>query len=342
MTNIKRRTFLRNLAAASGAPLLAGGLPSFSGPGTPSAPPLTRFKLGVISDELSKDFEEALKTMKSYGLSWVEIRTVWGTYNTEASPEQLQRIKDPLEKFQFKVSVLDTALFKCALPGTKPVAGGKDAYPYAGQMDLLKRAMDRAPTLGTDKLRVFAFYRVAEPESRYSQIAEELSKAAELALSGGMRLVLEDEGSCNVATGHELAEMLKRVPAANFGANWDVGNGVSHGEVSYPDGYAALDKKRIWHMHIKDIRCGAAATSKEFAEAFKKKKERVVEKSKCHTAIVGAGQVDLLGQLRALLRNNYQGTMSLEPEYEAPGLTHFEATRRSLVALLRLMAHAAG
>ncbi|MHB8653986.1 MAG: sugar phosphate isomerase/epimerase family protein [Terriglobia bacterium] len=342
MANIKRRTFLRNLAVASGAPLLAGGLPSFSEPDTPSASPLSRFKLGVISDEFSRDFEEALKTMKSYGLSWVEIRTVWGTYNTEASPEQLQRIKDLLEKYQFKVSVLDTALFKCALPGTKPVAGGKDAYPYAGQMDLLKRAIDRAPALGTDKLRAFAFYRVAEPESHYTQIAEELSRAAELAHSGGLRLVLEDEGSCNVAMGHELAEMLKLVPAANFGANWDVGNGIAHGEVSYPDGYAALDKNRIWHMHIKDIHCGAAATSKEFAEAFKKKKERVVEKSKCHTAIVGTGQVDLLGQLRALLSNNYQGTMSLEPEYEAPGLTHFEATRRSLVALLKLMARAAG
>lgn len=79
----------------------------------------------------------------------------------------------------------------------------------------------------------------------------------------------------------------------------------------------------------------------EFTEAFKKKNERVVEKSKCHTAIVGAGQVNLIGQLRALLSNNYQGTISLEPEYEAPGITHFEATRQSLDALLKLMARAA-
>jgi sugar phosphate isomerase/epimerase len=341
MTKIKRRKFLKSLAVASGAPLLASGLAAFSGPNSPSASPLTRFKLGVISDEFSKDFEEALKTMKSYGLSWVEIRTVWGTYNTEASPEQLRRIKDLLDKFQFKVSALDTALFKCALPGTKPVASGKDAYPYGAQMDLLKRAMDRAPALGTDKLRVFAFYRVTEPETHFPRISEELSKAAELAHSGGMRLVLEDEGSCNVGTGHELAKMLKLVPAANFGANWDVGNGLEHGEISYPDGYAALDKKRIWHVHLKDIRCGATATSKEKAEAFKKKGERVIEQSKCETAIVGTGQVDLLGQLRALLRNNYQGTMSLEPEYEAPGVTHSEGTGRSLEALLKLMAKAA-
>ena len=341
MTKTKRRDFLKSFVAASGARLLAGGLTSLAEPIAPSASPLTRFKLGVISDEFSKDFEEALKTMKSYGLSWVEIRTVWGTYNTEASPEQVQRIKDLLEKYQFKVSTLDTALFKCALPGTKPVAGGKDAYPYAGQMDLLKRAMDRAHALGTDKLRVFAFYRVADPEAYFPRISEELSKAAELAQTGGMRLVLEDEGTCNVGTGHELAKMLTLVPAANLGANWDVGNGMEHGEISYPDGYAALDKKRIWHTHIKDMRCGVTATAREKAEAFKKKGERVVEQSKCETAIVGTGQVDLLGQLRALLGNNYQGTMSLEPEYEAPGITHAEGTRRSLEALLKLMARAA-
>ena len=67
---------------------------------------------------------------------------------------------------------------------------------------------------------------------------------------------------------------------------------------------------------------------------------RVSERSKCQTAIVGAGQVDLAGQLRALLRDGYEGTMSLEPEYEAPGVTHFEATRQSLEGLLKIMATA--
>src|SRR5438105_1592654 len=173
-------------------------------------------------------------------------------------------------------------------------------------------------------------------------ISDELTGAAEVADKAKMRLALEDEGSCNVGSGHELAAMLKLLPAANLGANWDVGNGYWHGEVSYPAGYAALDKKRIWHMHLKDVRCGAIATAKEKAEAFRKQGTRVSEQSKCQTAIVGTGQVDLAGQLRALLRDGYEGTMSLEPEYEAPSVTHFEATRRSLEGLLKIMATAAG
>ncbi|HKS95987.1 MAG TPA: sugar phosphate isomerase/epimerase family protein [Terriglobia bacterium] len=336
---MQRRSFLKTAGVLSAAACLSDFAES-SLSGKPAASPLTRFKLGVISDEFSQDLEEALKTMKGFGLEWVELRTVWGIYNTEATPQQLQRIKDLLAQYRFKVSVVDTALYKCNLPGTQNVVGEKDAYPYAQQMDLLKRGSDRAHALGTDKVRVFSFWRTAHPGRSTSRIAEELSKASEAGRKQGVRLVLENEGSCNVATGHELAQMLKLVPAANFGVNWDVGNGYWHGEVSYPDGYAALDKSRIWHMHLKDVRCGAAASSEQKAEAFRKPGERVTEESKCHTAIVGTGQVDLKGQLGAVLKNNYQGTMSLEPEYEAPGVTHFEATRRSLEALLKIMSSA--
>ncbi len=330
MANMKRRTFLKCmgiLAGSLGVSIAAAAgsrhreSPKATDSALPAKSPLSVFKLGVISDELSRDFEQALSIMKKYGLSWVEIRNVWGTYNTEASPAQIQNLKDLLKKYEFKVSVLDTALYKCALPGTTPVVNQKDAYPYSGQMDLLKRAMERAQALGTDKLRVFAFWRVADPEQHFPRIAEELSKAAEVARGGGMRLLLEDEGSCNVATGHELAHTLKLVPAANLGANWDVGNPTWHGEISFPDGYAALDKQRIWHMHLKDVRCDP-------------------DHEHCKTAIVGTGQVNLLGQFRALAKDKYQGTMSLEPEYQAPGITHLEATQRSLEALLKIMATA--
>ncbi|PYV24610.1 MAG: hypothetical protein DMG24_10975 [Acidobacteria bacterium] len=330
---MQRRTFLKY----AGVLPASAWLDSFDASG---AAPTGRFKLGVISDEFSQDFEEALRTMRGFGLQWVEIRTVWGVYNTEATPQQLQRIKDLLNKYDFRVSVVDTALYKCNLPGTANVLKEKDAYPYSKQMELLERAIERGQALGTDKLRVFAFWRVARPRDYYPRIAEELTKAAEVAQQAGLRLVLEDESSSNVGSGRELADMLKLVPAANLGANWDVGNGYWNGEVSFPTGYAALDKKRIWHMHLKDVRCGARAAAQEKAEAFRKKGARVTESSKCQTAIVGAGQVDLAGQFRALARDGYDGTMSLEPEYEAPGISHFEATRRSLEGLLKIMAGA--
>ena len=313
---MERRVFLKELGILSGAASFATGLMAEA-----AASPLSRFKLGAISDGFSQDFDEALKIMKNYGLSWVEIRHVFGVYNTEANPAQIQRIKDSLDKYGFRVSVIDSALYKCALPGTTPVKGQRDDYAYAKQMDLLKRACDRAHELGSDKIRGFSFWRVAEPAKLSERIAGELGKAAEVANRAGMRLVIENEESCNAATGHELAQILGMAPAHNLGANWDIGNGYGRGEVSFPDGYNALDKKRIWHMHLKDMTCQANLKH-------------------CSEALGGHGQVDLVGQFRQLLRDGYQETMSLECEFKAHGLTHLETTKRSLQGMLTAMSKA--
>jgi len=329
---MKRREFLKRFGTIPAASCL-GGVAEVVGTVTGTVqskqtavgqrpallPALQRFKLGAISDGFTEDFEEALKIMQGYGLSWVEVRRIWGKYNTEATPADIRHLKELLEKYQFKCSVVDTALYKCALPGTEPEAGTKDDYPYAGQMDLLKRAAERSQAWGTDKIRGFTFWRLKEPEKHFPRIAEELAKAGEVARSAGARLVIENESICNAATGHELAAVLKLVREANVGANWDDGNGFWHGEAAFPDGYRALDKKRIWHMHVKGVACDSG---------FKG----------CHETLAGQGQNDLPGQFRALLRDDYQGTMSLECEFVAPGLSHRETTRRSLESLLRTVA----
>ena len=310
---MKRRTFLKNSIVAAGAAICAQGAPGWALP----EQPLSRFKLGAISDGFSPDLEQALKIMKGYGLSWVEIRALWGKYNTEATPEEIKRVKQLLDQYQFKCSVVDSAFFKCTLPGTKIVSREDNPYPFSTQMDLLKRAAERCHAWGTDKVRGFTFFRVAEPEKIYPRIAEELTKAADVARQEGVRIVIENEESCNGATGRETAAILKKTPASIVGFNWDVGNGYSHGEASYPNGYNALDKSRIWHLHLKGMQCGPGM-------------------KKCHETFPDEGVINLVGQMRALLRDHYTGTMSLECEFTAPGMTHQQTTERAVQGLLRV------
>lgn len=316
--SIQRRTFLKSIAAASGPAWLSARSGTLA-----ATSPTTRFKLGAISDGFSQNLDEALSIMKGYGLRWVEIRNVDGIYNTEATPAQVRRMKGLVDHHGFRVSVIDSALYKCELPGTKSVRGEKDIYPYSGQMDLLKRACDRAHALGAHKIRGFTFWRVASPGAISQRIAAELEKAAEVANQAGMRLVIENEGSCNAATGHELSRILAVAPAANLGINWDIGNGYTHGEISYPDGYDALDHKRIWHMHLKGMKCDAGVKN-------------------CKETFAGEGQIDLTGQFKRLLQDGYEGTMSLECEFKTPGSTHLETTKRSLDGLLRAISAATG
>jgi len=283
-------------------------------------PPVSPFKLAAISDGFSQDFEKALKIMKGYGLSWVEIRGLWGKYNTEATQEEIRRVKELLDQYNFKCSVVDSGFYKCVLPGTNAVSieGGYHT-PYSGQMDLLKRAMDRCHAWGTDKVRIFTFWRVANPQEIYRRISEDLAKAADVAKKGGGgRLVIENEESCNAATGRELAAILKLAPAPNLGYNWDVGNGYDRGEVSYPDGYNALEKGRIWNIHLKGMHCQSGL-------------------KQCEETIADSGEIDLVGQMRALRRDNYNESMSLEGEFNAFCLNDPQTTERSLQGLLRVV-----
>src|SRR5271166_6637098 len=84
---------------------------------------LSQFKLGVITDEVTQDFEKSLVWAKGFGLSWVELRFVWNKYVTEFKPDEVKRAKELLAKHGMRVSVVDSPYFKTLLPGTTSKIG---------------------------------------------------------------------------------------------------------------------------------------------------------------------------------------------------------------------------
>jgi sugar phosphate isomerase/epimerase len=312
---MRRREFVAGGATA----LFLSGIPA-------RAAELSQFKLGVITDEVTQDFEKALVWAKGFGLGWVELRFVWNRYVTEFKPDEVKRAKELLAKHGMRVSVVDTPYFKTLLPGTtsKFNEGKKDPMQsdFGRQSEVLEKAFARATDFGTDKVRIFSFLRVQEPKLVFDRVAEELSKAAKIAEREEIRLVLENEFSCNVATGAESAAMLKAVKSPALGMNWDPGNAYAAGELQpYPDGYDPLDKKRIWHMHLKD-----AAPNPKGGEAI--------------WMPIGSGKIDYLGQFRALLKDGYGGTMSLETHYLNAAKDKEASSRESMDGLLKIIREA--
>ncbi len=282
---------------------------------------LSAFKLGVITDEITQDFEQALIWAKGFGLNWVELRLIWGKYVTEFTPDEVKRAKDLLAKYELRVSVLDSPYFKTVLPGTNSRfdEGKKDLLQsdFSQQQGLLERAIARARDFGTDKVRIFSFLRVSEPKTVFDRVAKELNRTATIAKGENIRLVLENEFSCNVATGLESAAMLNAVKAPALGLNWDPGNAYAAGERKpFPNGYDPLDKKRIWHMHLKD------------AQENPKSDEPVWRP-------IGGGKIDYVGQFRAALRDGYEGTMSLETHYLNAAKNKEASSRESMEGLLK-------
>ena len=278
-----------------------------------------QFKLGVITDEVTQDLEKALAWAKGYGLEWVEFRNVWGKYITEFTPDEVKRAKELLAKYGLRVSVLDSAYFKTTLPGTtSKFAEGKGdfaANEHEKQEALLERAFARAKDFGTDKVRIFSFWRVDDPRTVFERVAKELDRTAEIAKREGIRLVLENEYGCNVATGAESAVMLNAVKVPSLGLNWDPGNAYAAGELKpFPDGYAPLDKKRLWHMHLKDA-----------------------EGTGVNWRPIGGGKIDYVGQFRAILKDGFTGTMSLETHYLNAAKDKEASSRESMEGLLKVI-----
>lgn len=262
---------------------------------------MDRVQMGAITDEISPDLEEALQFCQEFGLKWAELRHAWGKYVTDFTPDDVKKAQDLLAKYKVKVSVIDTEYFKIQLPGTVSRATPKReaADIYDKQDALLERAIGLARQFGTDKIRCFAFWRVEKPETVFERVCKELEKGATIAAKEKMRLVLENEGACNVGTARESVALLNAVRSPGLGLNWDPGNAYGLGEHdTYPEGYGMLDKKRIWHMHVKDC------------EALPDGRHKWLP--------VGAGKIDYVAQFREMLKDGYRGSISLETHYTLP------------------------
>jgi len=311
---MKRRTFVRTLGLAA-AGVSASGLP---GRRSAYGAHLKHFSLGVITDEIHEDVETALEFVSQFGLDWVEIRNVWGQYVTDAGENEISRLKKLLRTYGLRVSVVDTALFKTTLPGTSPVLGQRDIYPYSEQFDLLKRAIDRAVSLNAPYLRIFDFWRCREQNSIMNQVAEHLKRAIEIARPAGVRLLVENEYSCHTGTGSEMRLLQQRITHPYLGFIWDPQNCLVAGKAPFPDEYEKLDKARILHVHIKDAL-----------------KDPVT--GQYRSVRVGSGEVDWIGQFGALLRDGYRGTMSLETHYKGADGTGYSASLESMISILELI-----
>ena len=274
--------------------------------------------LGIITDELSQNLDEALAFISSYKLQWCELREVWGQNVIGLAQADLDRAKDLLGHYNVRVSGVASPIFKWNLPSMPAKDGlGRDfatAYTENDAERLLETVFDMAHFFGTHHVRIFSYWRVAEPEKAFSLVRDRLGEAAELAAKNGIALLLENEHACNIGTGAELGRLLREVNSPNLRGIWDPGNSFVLGETPYPSGYEHV-KGLFPHMHIKDAR----------------------KNPQLEWVPVGSGSIDYRGQFEVLRRENYDGTISLETHYRRPDGNKVESTRESLEGLLDLM-----
>jgi len=224
---------------------------------------IDKSRVSAITDEIGLSPEEAIAFAHHYRLENVEIRNRPGGKEYFTMPEaEIQADAAIFAKEGLKVSFVNTSLLKFTWPGMEP-ARRRQETPEAREKRLLSeklrwerrtedtlKALHCAQIMGCDKVRVFAGTRVEDPKSVYQQVADALGDLSKLAEREKVYLLLENEGSQNIALSQELADIMKMIPSKWVGYNWDPHNAYGK-ETSYPDGYAVLPKERMLNLQIK-------------------------------------------------------------------------------------------
>ena len=218
------------------------------------------FRLAVINDEITQDFEKACQIASGdFGLSWIELRSMWNKNVTELNPKQIEDAQKILEEHKLRVTDIASPLFKTDWPGAPRSSKSESRDQFRADFDataqdkLLERCVLLAKSFKTDRIRCFDYWRLDDQEPYRAAINAKLRRAAERCAKENLILLLENEMSCNTATGEESAAVLKAIPDRNFMLNWDPGNAEAIGSTPYPGGYQLLPKQRIGHCHCKDV-----------------------------------------------------------------------------------------
>ncbi len=299
MERMSRRRFAAGVGALAAWPLLRSGRVWAA-----TAP----FKVGVITDEISQDFDHACYVIaREFGLGWVELRGMWDKNLQDASDAQIAEARGILTKYNLRVTDIGSPLYKVDWPGAprSPYGSKNDMHGAAEvafnkQDEVLERSIALAKQFGTDKVRCFDFWRLEDVTPYRAAINETLRQAADKAAREHVLLVLENEFACNTATGREAAATLAAIPSPNLALNWDPGNAVMRGELdAYPNGWNALPKSRIHHCHVKNAVKDASG--------------------KTVWSPVDVGYIDWAAQFRALSAAGYRDAVSLETHWTGGG-----------------------
>jgi sugar phosphate isomerase/epimerase len=247
-------------------------------------------KLAIVTDEISQDFSTACELAARWGLRAIEVRTVAGGRVPRIPRQDWGRLRDTAQSFGLEIVSISPGLLK-APPDSPEFAAHTRA--------LADDSFALARVLGVSRLIVFGGvkgeHRASEaPPHGLGDVPDELLEAlnslAERAEAAGATLLLENEAGCYADTGLRTAQIVCQVSRPALRVNWDPGNDYKTSELPFPDGYEHV-KASISHVHVKD---------------------GVKESGSFRFLPLGEGEIDWLGQLKALRRDGYDGYLVVE------------------------------
>ena len=247
------------------------------------------FKLSVISDEISQDFERVAAVAGEYGVTALEPRSVWDKPPQELTDEECQSIKQIADDAGMEICCIASPFLKCDLG---------DDEQYQTHLDYLRRFAQIAHIWDCQIIRGFTFWKTGPAAQVWQQIIDAYEEPLRICEQEDVYIGIENESSTHIATAREAARLYEEIDHPRLRAIWDPANEAyaEEGETPFPDAWERM-KPWLIHMHIKD-----AVKDPETAEGA-----RCVQ--------IGDGIIDYHGQFQVLLDMGYEGACSLETHW---------------------------
>ncbi|MGK9148225.1 sugar phosphate isomerase/epimerase [Plantibacter flavus] len=239
--------------------------------------------LSGFGDEIDPDPAIQLAVLRALGASNIEVRSAWGTNVIDLSDEQLHELSGLLRDADMGVSAIGSPIGKVDV-----------ALDAELEVARLARAVNAAHVLGSDKIRIFSFFRAdgVPVESIRDDVLVRMRLLADLAEREGVVLLHENEKDIFGDLPERILDIVESVGSSALRLAWDNANFVQVGVKPFDDAYAML-RPYVDYLQVKDA---VAATG----------------------SVVPAGEGD--GQLRetltALRDDGYTGFASLEPHLD--------------------------
>jgi L-ribulose-5-phosphate 3-epimerase len=248
-------------------------------------------RLAILTDEVSQELDAVLRFAKEFQLDGIEVRSLFGRAFKDLTADDLKTIAGQSRAAGLAIAGCASPVFKCNLDAPNEIAE---------HVELFKRSVEAAHSLGTDLIRVFAFLRRTHPATSadLERAASHFPKLLECVRGTNIRIGIENEASCVVGNAAETAEFWRHLPKSDqLGVVWDPCNCLYLEGMEDPirDGFPAIADEVI-HVHIKDAKRDGHKPAPTCIE-------------------IGTGDLDFPGHLRNLKARGYRRWVTLETHW---------------------------
>jgi sugar phosphate isomerase/epimerase len=268
-------------------------------------------KLGIVADEIDRDFAAAVRVGTSLGLRRYEVRFLTTGRAPMCQPEELREVERIAAGEGIEITAISPGLFKYVDSAAAFAHDLNEVYPTAAEL---------AHLWNLPGLIVFGFHKPGATEENFAelppapvpaQVVDWLAEAAARAACDGLTLMIEPEPICWLDTSVLSGAVPGPVPPA-VRINYDPGNVAWLTGCDPIDDFAA-SAPYIANVHVKDLKPFPAGVRPEFVPA-------------------GEGIIDYRRHFAALRASSYSGPISLEPHMDGGS----ETIRRCIQAFEQL------